>query len=89
MGSEMCIRDSFGASPRAAQAIVLAAKATALLAGRPNVSAGDIREVAPAALRHRLVLGYEAPADDVTADDLVGAILDRIGEPRVGMRGAP
>jgi MoxR-like ATPase len=77
----------FGASPRAAQAIILAAKATALLRGRPNVSAEDVREVARPALRHRLVLGYEAPADDVSADDLIDAVLDGVRTPSTGIRG--
>jgi len=79
----------FGASPRAAQAMVLAAKATALLDGRPSVAVDDVRAVAPAALRHRLVLGYEAAADDITADDLVTGLLDAVGPPAVGLRGAP
>ena len=79
----------FGASPRAAQALVLAAKATALLDDRPNVAAADLRAVAAPALRHRLVMGYEAVADDVSADDLVAAVLDAVPEPPVGLRGAP
>ena len=79
----------FGSSPRGAQALILAAKASALLDGRPNVSSADIRASAPAALRHRLVLGYEAVADGVAADDLVTAVLDAVPDPPVGMRGAP
>ncbi|HVL82026.1 MAG TPA: MoxR family ATPase, partial [Actinomycetota bacterium] len=79
----------FGASPRGAQALVLAAKAAALLDGRPNVSASDIRAVAPAVLRHRLVLGYEAPVEGVQPDDVVSAVLDAVPEPAVGIRGAP
>jgi MoxR-like ATPase len=79
----------FGASPRAAQALVLAAKASALLDQRPNVAAADLRAVAAPALRHRLVLGYEAVADGTTADDLVAAVLDAVPEPPVGLRGAP
>jgi len=79
----------FGASPRAAQAMVLAGKVTALLDGRPNVSVADIRAVAISALRHRLVMGYEATADGVDAEQLVGALLDAVPEPSVGMRGAP
>jgi MoxR-like ATPase len=71
----------YGASPRGAQAIILAAKAAALLDGRPNVSTEDVRSVAPAALRHRLVLGYEAVADGVDADAVVGAVLDNVDEP--------
>ena len=79
----------FGASPRAAQALVLAAKAAALLDQRPNVAATDLRAVAAPALRHRLVLGYEAVADGTTADDVVAAVLEAVPEPAVGLRGAP
>ena len=79
----------FGASPRGAQALVLAGKVTALLDGRPNVSIADIRAMAPAALRHRLIVGYEATADGVTADQLVAALLEAVPAPMVGLRGAP
>jgi MoxR-like ATPase len=79
----------FGASPRGAQALILAAKAVALLDGRPSVAAEDIRSVARGALRHRLVMGYEAVADSVTADDLVVALLDAVPAPSAGIRGAP
>jgi MoxR-like ATPase len=79
----------FGASPRGAQAMVLAGKVRALLAGRPNVSTDDIRSSATAALRHRLVLGYEASADRVTADDIINALLAAVPAPSAGMRGAP
>jgi MoxR-like ATPase len=79
----------FGASPRGAQALVLAAKAIALLDGRPNASTADVRAVAPAALRHRLVLGYEAVADGVSADEVVDDILKAVPEPATGLRGAP
>jgi MoxR-like ATPase len=79
----------FGASPRGAQALILAAKATALLDGRPNAASTDVRAVAAAALRHRLVLGYEAVADGVSADAVVDAILAAVPEPPTGLRGAP
>jgi MoxR-like ATPase len=79
----------FGASPRGAQALVLAAKAAALLDGRPNVAADDLRAVAPAALRHRLVLGYEAAAAGVRPDDLVADVLAAVPDPPAGLRGAP
>ena len=79
----------FGASPRGAQALVLAAKATALLDGRPNASSADVRSVAAAALRHRLVMGYEAVADGVTADEVVEEILKAVPDPPTGLRGAP
>ena len=79
----------FGASPRGAQALVLAAKATALLDGRPNASTLDVRSLAGAALRHRLVLGYEAAADGVSADEVVDEILKAVPDPPAGLRGAP
>lgn len=79
----------FGASPRGAQALILAAKATALLDGRPNVSIDDVRTVAPAALRHRLILGYEAVADGVNADQIVGELLTAVQPQGAGLRGAP
>ena len=79
----------FGASPRGAQSMLLAAKASALLDGRPSAAIDDLRDVAASVLRHRLVLGYEATADGVTADHLVGAVLDAVPAPAVGLRGAP
>ena len=79
----------FGASPRAAQALILAAKAAALLDGRPTVAADDVRAVAHAALRHRLVMGYEAVADGVSADQLVDELLEALPAPATGLRGAP
>jgi MoxR-like ATPase len=60
-----------GASPRAAQAIVLGAKCRALLDGRPAVSVDDLKQVALAALRHRLILNFEAEAEGVTTDSVV------------------
>jgi MoxR-like ATPase len=79
----------FGASPRGAQALVLAAKATALIDGRPNVAAADLRTMAVPALRHRLVLGYEATAAGVTADQIVADVLATVPDPPAGIRGAP
>jgi MoxR-like ATPase len=79
----------FGASPRGAQALILSGKVRALLDGRPNVSTDDVRAMAPAALRHRLVLGYEASADAVSADQIVNDLLAAVPAPAAGMRGAP
>jgi MoxR-like ATPase len=79
----------WGSSPRGAQAIVLAAKAAALIDGRPHVTAEDIRWAAPAALRHRLVLGYEATAEGVRADAIVDELLHSVPEPKSEIRGAP
>ncbi|HMG34726.1 MAG TPA: MoxR family ATPase [Blastocatellia bacterium] len=61
----------FGASPRGAQAIVLTAKARALLLGRYNVSSGDIAAVARPALRHRIILNFEGEADGVSTDAII------------------
>ena len=66
----------FGASPRGGQAVLRAAKARALLRGRLHVADEDIAAVSPAALRHRLILGYEGDAAGVTPDELVQAALD-------------
>ncbi len=70
----------FGASPRAAQAMVLGAKVGALLDGRVNVSFKDLRAVAKGALRHRLILTYQAQMDGVSSDDLVDDILNAVQE---------
>jgi MoxR-like ATPase len=61
----------FGPGPRGAQAVVLAAKVTALLDGRINISFDDIRSVLASTLRHRLMLQFQAEADGITADDLI------------------
>ena len=65
----------YGSSPRGLQALVLAAKVAALRAGRWNVAFEDIRQVAPPSLRHRMILQFEALAEAVTPDALVGRIL--------------
>ncbi len=71
----------YGASPRAALALKKGAKARALLAGRDFVLPQDIKEIAPDILRHRLRLSYEAEAENLTADDLIREILDRLPVP--------
>jgi MoxR-like ATPase len=65
----------YGSSPRGAQAIVLAAKIRAIVEGRDEVSPADLRAVAPAALRHRLVLSFEGQAENVPPDRLIEDIL--------------
>ncbi|MGI9254189.1 MAG: AAA family ATPase, partial [Thermomicrobiales bacterium] len=72
----------YGVSPRAAQAIVTGAKIRALTDGRLNVAFEDIRAVALPALRHRLILTFEAEAAGKTADDVLTALLDQL--PHVG-----
>jgi len=67
-----------GASPRAAQALILAGKCRALLAGRPAVSTDDLRAAALPALRHRLILNFEAHAEGVTADAIVSNLVETL-----------
>jgi MoxR-like ATPase len=68
----------YGASPRAAQALILAGKVAALLDGRWNVSYEDIRKAAPAALRHRILLNFEGEAEGIATDRVVASILDAL-----------
>lgn len=68
----------YGASPRAAQAITLAAKVTALLAGRFNVSSQDVAKVAHAALRHRVILNFQGEAEGVDTDYTVSEALEHM-----------
>jgi MoxR-like ATPase len=70
----------FGASPRAAQALVLAGKVGALLEGRYNVSFGDIRKVYLPALRHRILLNFEAQAENIPSDQVLAGILNEVKE---------
>ena len=72
----------WGAGPRAGQAIVLAAKARALLAGRYAVTLADLGAVVPPALRHRVVLSFRGQAEGMTTDALVQKLLERIEPPR-------
>jgi len=72
---------SFGASPRATLYLARAAKAMALLRGRGYVIPEDVKEIATDVLRHRVVASYEAEAEEVSTDDLVVRLLDRIEVP--------
>jgi MoxR-like ATPase len=74
---------AYGGSPRASLNMIVGAKALALLRGREYVMVEDVRDVAPEVLRHRFILSYEALADDVSPDTLVGRLLDTITAPRV------
>jgi MoxR-like ATPase len=73
----------FGASPRGAQSLVLAAKIRALLDGRYNVAYDDIASVAPAALRHRLLLNFEGEAEGIGTDTIIREVLTRLASQRV------
>jgi MoxR-like ATPase len=68
----------FGASPRGGQAMILGAKANALLDGRYNVSFDDIAAIAPAALRHRLLLNFEGLAEGIKPDQIVIDLLQNV-----------
>jgi MoxR-like ATPase len=68
----------FGSSPRGAQALVLAGKVRALVQGRFNVSFDDVYAMAPAALRHRLILNFEAEAEGITTDHIITHILKEV-----------
>jgi len=70
-----------GASPRAAQAMVIGGKIRALLNNRVYVSCDDIRAVAPAALRHRVLLNFEGEAERVDTDSIIQSILETLPEP--------
>ncbi|MDE6852937.1 MAG: AAA family ATPase [Lachnospiraceae bacterium] len=67
-----------GASPRAAQAILRTAKARALLMGRFNVSFDDIDYVAPAALRHRVAMNFDALSENITADTVIRGLQEEM-----------
>jgi len=68
----------FGASPRAAQAIVLAAKVVALRAGRSSVEPDDIKSVLLPAMRHRCLLNFEGEAEGLTTDDVLQNLMDTV-----------
>ena len=74
----------YGASPRGAQSIVLAAKIRALLEGRLNVAFEDVRALAAPALRHRIVLNFEGEAEGLTTDEVVDEVLAKTGEREKG-----
>ena len=68
----------FGASPRAAQTLVLAAKVKALLAGRESVVADDVRSAVLPAMRHRCLLNFEGEAEGITTDDVLRNLIDTL-----------
>jgi MoxR-like ATPase len=76
---------AFGASVRAAQYLVLGAKARALTSGRYHVSFDDIRALAHPVMRHRVLTNFHAQSEGVTSDALVDKLLDAVAVPRSGM----
>jgi MoxR-like ATPase len=71
----------YGASPRATIALTLAAKAHAFLEGRGYVTPQDVKTIGPDVLRHRVVVTYEAEAEDVDADEVVRRVFDGVPVP--------
>lgn len=71
----------FGASPRATIYLSQMARAYAFLQGRAYVTPQDIKTIAPDVLRHRIILTYEAEAEDVTTDQIIGRIFDSVAVP--------
>src|SRR6516225_5431402 len=78
---------SYGASPRGSIALVTGARALAFLHGRDYVLPDDIGEIAIDVLRHRIVLSYEALADDITGDAIITKVLDAVAAPEVVLSG--
>jgi MoxR-like ATPase len=76
---------AFGASVRAAQYLVLGAKARALMAGRYHVSFDDIKAMAHPVLRHRVLLNFHAQSEGIVTDTLIDRLLESISVPRSGM----
>ncbi len=68
----------YGSSPRGAQALVECARVLALMHGRFNVSVEDIRNIAPAVLRHRIILNFDAHADGKTPDSILNTIISGV-----------
>src|SRR5207342_439671 len=73
---------AFGASVRAAQYLVLGGKARALTSGRYHVSFDDIRAIAHAVLRHRVLTNFHAQSEGISTDTLVDRLLEAVPAPR-------
>jgi MoxR-like ATPase len=76
---------AFGASVRAAQYLILGAKARALTSGRYHVSFEDVRALAHPVMRHRIITNFHAQSEGVTTDAIVDRLLDAVPLPRSGM----
>jgi MoxR-like ATPase len=75
----------FGASVRAAQYLVLGAKARALTSGRYHVSFDDVKAVAHPVLRHRVLVNFRAESEGVSTDTIIDELLERVPVPASGM----
>ena len=76
---------TWGASLRASQFLILGGKARAILRGRYNVSCEDVRAVAPAVLRHRVLLNFQAEAEKVDSDQVIKQLIEIVPEPKSGL----
>jgi MoxR-like ATPase len=84
-GEELGRYVAFGASPRGPISVTQAARALALIRGRDYVTIEDVRELAKDALRHRLVLSYEALAESVSPDTILDSVLESVPVPEVSL----
>lgn len=80
-GADLANMIQFGASPRSSIYLLTAAKAFAFLNGRGFVTPHDIKTIAPDVLRHRIILTYEAEAEDLSTDDIISRILAKVEVP--------
>jgi MoxR-like ATPase len=76
---------AYGASPRASLNMVIGGRALALLRGRDHVMPEDVRDVAPEVLRHRMVLSYEALADEISPDTILEQTIGAVQAPRIAL----
>jgi len=76
---------NWGASPRAAQYLVLSGKARALLNGRFNVSLEDVQALAYPVLRHRILTNFHAESQKITKDEIVRRLLEAVPTPKSGL----
>ena len=76
---------TWGASLRASQFLILGGNARAILRGRYNVSCEDVRAVAPAVLRHRVLLNFQAEAEKVDSDQVIKQLIETVPEPKSGL----
>jgi MoxR-like ATPase len=84
-GDDLARFVAFGASPRGPIAITQAARALALIRGRDYATTDDVKELAKDALRHRIVLSYEALAEGVSADTILDAVIGTVPVPEVSL----
>jgi MoxR-like ATPase len=73
---------SWGAGPRAAQYLVIGAKARAVINGRYNVSVSDIKAMAHPVLRHRVLTNFNADSEGIDSDDIIDKLLETVPEPQ-------